>query len=164
MESSIGKRIAEQRRRLRLTQEELAEKLDVTPQAVSKWENDISCPDVLMLPRLADLFEMSVDTLLRGKQEVATRLIPEEERRDYDKMLLRIIVNAQDGTKVRVNLPVSLIKIALDIGAQIPQVNGNEALKNVDFRAIIDAVDHGVVGKLVEVDSPGGDQVEIYVE
>ena len=45
MEQKIGSRIAANRKRLKLTQEQLAEKLGVTPQAVSKWENDQSCPD-----------------------------------------------------------------------------------------------------------------------
>lgn len=64
MEQTLGKRIAEGRKRLCLTQEQLAEKLGVTAQAVSKWENDQSCPDISILPQLADIFGTSVDALL----------------------------------------------------------------------------------------------------
>ena len=64
MEQTIGKRIAENRKRLGLTQDALAEQLGVTAQAVSKWENDQSCPDISILPRLADIFEISTDELL----------------------------------------------------------------------------------------------------
>lgn len=64
MEQTIGKRIMENRKRLGLTQDQLAEKLGVTAQAVSKWENDQSCPDIAMLPMLADIFGISVDELL----------------------------------------------------------------------------------------------------
>ncbi len=42
MEQTLGKRIAENRKRLKLTQDQLAEKLGITAQAVSKWENDVS--------------------------------------------------------------------------------------------------------------------------
>ena len=50
--NTLGQRIAYYRKRAGLTQEELAEKCSVTPQAVSKWENDISSPDISLLPTL----------------------------------------------------------------------------------------------------------------
>lgn len=61
---TMGKRIAAHRKRLGLTQDQLAEQLGVSPQAVSKWENDISCPDISTLPRLAEIFGISTDELL----------------------------------------------------------------------------------------------------
>ena len=64
MEQTLGKRIVKHRKRLGLTQDQLAEKLGVTAQAVSKWENDQSCPDIYMLPKLADLFGVTTDDLL----------------------------------------------------------------------------------------------------
>jgi transcriptional regulator with XRE-family HTH domain len=64
MEQTLGKRIVENRKRLILTQEQLAEKLGITAQAVSKWENDQSCPDITMLPKLAEIFGISTDELL----------------------------------------------------------------------------------------------------
>ena len=64
MEETLGKRITQNRRRLNMTQDKLAEQLGVTAQAVSKWENDLSCPDITMLPKLADIFDISTDALL----------------------------------------------------------------------------------------------------
>ncbi len=64
MEQTLGKRIVKNRKRLGLTQDALAERLGVTPQAVSKWENDQSCPDIAMLPRLAEIFGITTDSLL----------------------------------------------------------------------------------------------------
>lgn len=64
MEETLGKRISGHRKRLGLTQDQLADKLGVTAQAVSKWENDISCPDINMLPRLAEEFGTTTDALL----------------------------------------------------------------------------------------------------
>lgn len=66
---TLGKQIAQNRKRLGLTQDALAEKLGVTAQAVSKWENDQSCPDITTLPKLADLFGVSVDELLGRQQQ-----------------------------------------------------------------------------------------------
>lgn len=64
MEETLGKRIIAHRKRLGMTQDRLAEQLGVTAQAVSKWENDQSCPDITMLPKLAEIFGISVDALL----------------------------------------------------------------------------------------------------
>ena len=64
MEETLGKRIAANRKRLGLTQDRLAELLGVTAQAVSKWENDQSCPDIGTIPKLADIFGISTDELL----------------------------------------------------------------------------------------------------
>jgi transcriptional regulator with XRE-family HTH domain len=68
MEQTLGKRIAENRKRLGMTQDALAEKLGITAQAVSKWENDQSCPDITMLPRLCDIFGITTDELLGREQ------------------------------------------------------------------------------------------------
>jgi transcriptional regulator with XRE-family HTH domain len=64
MEQTLGKRIAAHRKRIGLTQETLAEQLNVTAQAVSKWENDQSCPDITTLPKLCEIFGISTDELL----------------------------------------------------------------------------------------------------
>ena len=61
---TLGKRIAALRKSHGWTQEQLAEKIGISAQAVSKWENDQSCPDVMTLPLLAKLFGVSVDGLL----------------------------------------------------------------------------------------------------
>ena len=60
----LGKRIKELRIENNLTQEELAEQLDVSAQAVSKWETNCSYPDITLLPILANMFGVSVDFLL----------------------------------------------------------------------------------------------------
>lgn len=64
MEDTLGKRITAHRKQLGMTQDRLAEQLGVTAQAVSKWENDQSCPDISMLPKLAEIFGSSIDALL----------------------------------------------------------------------------------------------------
>ena len=61
---TMGQRIAFLRKRAGLTQAQLAEKMGLSAQAVSKWEGDLSCPDILMLPALAKLFQVSTDELL----------------------------------------------------------------------------------------------------
>ncbi|MBE6976925.1 MAG: helix-turn-helix transcriptional regulator [Ruminococcaceae bacterium] len=69
MEQTLGKRIMLCRKSMGLTQDQLAEKLGVTAQAVSKWENNQSCPDITMLPKLADIFGVTTDELLGRQSE-----------------------------------------------------------------------------------------------
>ena len=66
---TMGMMIAARRKERRMTQLELAEKMGVTDKAVSKWERDLSYPDVNSLPRLAEIFGMSVDELMQIKTE-----------------------------------------------------------------------------------------------
>ena len=81
MDQTLGKRISSHRKKLGMTQDQLAEKLGVTAQAVSKWENDQSCPDIAMLPKLAEIFGVTTDYLLTGRpialpdQKAVTRLM-----------------------------------------------------------------------------------------
>ncbi|MBE5874279.1 MAG: response regulator [Lachnospiraceae bacterium] len=61
----IGETIKVRRRAVKLTQEELAEKLNVTPQAVSRWENEVSLPDITLVPRICDELNISIDQLMK---------------------------------------------------------------------------------------------------
>ena len=165
MDMTIGKRIAHLRKEKGLTQEELAQHMGISPQAVSKWENDQTCPDISALPKLARLFGVTVDELLEGKEALpAVRMLPPEQRKDIKDMLLRITVDSAEGDKVRVNLPMALMEIAMEIGMEMPQINGNDALKGIDMKKVLEMVRLGFVGNLVEVDSADGDRVRIFVE
>ncbi len=61
--SRLGDNIAYLRRTTGMTQEMLAYRLGVSSQAVSKWERQLSCPDVSLLPMIADVFEVTIDEL-----------------------------------------------------------------------------------------------------
>ena len=166
MEMTIGKRIAALRREKNLKQDDLAQMLEVSPQAVSKWENDQTCPDISLLPKLAKILGVSVDELLSGKQELqpVVTLVPEDQRKDIKDMVLRIVVDSADGDKVRVNLPMALVQLAMEMGMEMPQVSGNDALKDIDWAQVMELVRHGVMGNLIEVESADGDIVRIFVE
>ena len=165
MDMTIGKRIAFLRKEKGLTQEELAQHMGISPQAVSKWENDQTCPDISALPKLARLFGVTVDELLEGKEALpAVRMLPPEQRKDIKDMLLRITVDSAEGDRIRVNLPMALVEIAMEIGMEMPKINGNDALKGIDMKKVLEMVRLGFVGNLVEVDSADGDRVRIFVE
>ena len=165
---TIGKRISEQRKSKGLKQDELAEKLLVSPQAVSKWENDLSCPDISVLPELSRILGITVDELLSGKKENTVQFVPEDERKNINDMMLRIVVDSSEGDKIRVNIPCALAKIAIECGMDMPQISGNDsvnsAVKSIDLAKILEMVEKGAMGNLVEVETSGGDKVSIFVE
>lgn len=162
--STIGKRISDLRRQKGMTQEALAEMLNVSSQAVSKWEHDLSCPDISLLPVLADIFGCTTDQLLTGKSETVT-LLPPPSRKPVEELILRIIINSSDGDKVRVNLPLPLIKWGMECGTEfLPSLSGSDALKSIDWGSLLEMVQMGIVGKLIEIESADGDTVEIVAE
>lgn len=166
MKETIGKRITKFRKAKAMTQEDLAGKLGVSSQAVSKWENDASCPDIGLIPQLCKELGITADELLTGKSD-EVKLVPATERKSLDELVFRVKVDSPDGDRVRVNLPMTLVKIALEVGADIiPSVSGEagNTLKNLDMHKIVDLVERGLVGKLVEVESSNGETVEVVIE
>ncbi|MBR6595757.1 MAG: helix-turn-helix transcriptional regulator [Oscillospiraceae bacterium] len=69
MKKTLGTMIAELRKQQGMTQLELAEKIGVTDKAVSKWERDLSCPDINSLPNLAEILGVSVEDLMQIKKQ-----------------------------------------------------------------------------------------------
>ena len=78
--------------------------------------------------------------------------------------MLKVVIDSGDGDKVRLNLPLSLIKTGMEIGMSMPEINGKAALKGIDLEKVMKLVDQGLVGKLIEIESADGDHVEIFVE
>lgn len=162
--NTIGRRIAQLRKEQGMTQEELAQKLDVSSQAVSKWENDVSSPDISTLPRLADVLHSTTDYILSGKKD-EVRCIPADKRKDFNDMTLRVKILSAKGDKIQVNLPVPLLRVFLDAGMDIAaEMSGMESLKKIDMKQVMLLIENGTVGKLVEMESADGDTVEIVVE
>ena len=136
MEQTLGKRIMQYRKSLGLTQEQLAEKLGVTAQAVSKWENDQSCPDISMIPKLAGIFKITTDTLLGNEpsETVHQGEVVEENIQDQDG------IHIQNGTwefhydnSKKSALGFALLVLA--VGSQL--LMGKILLKDLSFWEIL---------------------------
>ncbi|MBQ9482190.1 MAG: helix-turn-helix transcriptional regulator [Clostridia bacterium] len=165
-DESLGERIARLRKENKLTQEELAEKFNISAQAVSKWENDASAPDISVLPDLSRTLGVSVDELLGNKTEPSSLVYkPEITSAEAEKLMIKVRVLSVDGDKVNVNLPLQLVKV-LAAGAVEPRVSvGNsKAFSSIDWNEILQMVDKGLLGKIVDVESADGDKVEVFVE
>ena len=82
----LGSQIKKYRNELSLSQDALAEKLYVSRQTISNWENDKSYPDVKSLLLLSEVFQTSVDNLIKGDVEIMREQVNAEDRRDLEKV------------------------------------------------------------------------------
>ena len=78
-EMELGKQIKKYRQEVQLSQEELADRVYVSRQTISNWENDKSYPDVNSLVLLSETFQISLDNLIKGDIEVMKDVIQKEE-------------------------------------------------------------------------------------
>jgi transcriptional regulator with XRE-family HTH domain len=163
MKESFGKRLSDLRKKKNWTQEELAKKLNVSAQAVSKWEKDVSLPDVGLLASIASIFDTSIDYLLGHHTEPVVGMTTTSQKKDLNRLVFKIKVLSAEGDKVNVNLPWPLVKVAVDMGVT-PKVDGKDVLKDIDINKVMALVEQGAIGKLVEIESKDGDFVEIVVE
>lgn len=187
---TFGEKLNLLRKKTGLTQEEVAQHLGISPQAVSKWENDLSCPDIMLLPEIAKLYGKTVDELLSGEdfQESCNeevKAVSEDnsiENKQTEKtsgnrkvisevnhgnMFLKVNVVSQNGDKVDVKLPVALLKSMKGLLGSIKlndSMTGGIDLSEIDFDAIFELVDKGVMGEIVNIVSQNGDTIKVYVE
>lgn len=155
---TLGKRIQVLRREQDLTQEALAERMGVTSQAVSKWENDLSCPDILSLPQLAKELHTSVDTLLTGHSAEAAHAA---SVKPAEELIVRISIHPDDEARVCLNLPYTVFSLAacydlltFTFSAAEGDIDAEKLVRemaDVDFRAIAALIARGARGVLVNV-------------
>ena len=93
---TLGRRIARLRLARTATQERLAKELNVSPQAVSKWENDINYPDISLLPDLARFLGVSVDELLSGASASAQESPAAQESAVVQESAAEVVSVADD--------------------------------------------------------------------
>ena len=100
---TLGMMISTLRKEKGMTQLELAEKMGVTDKAVSKWERDLSFPDISSIPKLAEIFEVSVDELMQVKTET---------KENISKNKVDVIVDtALKGIGVAMGIAVTVLSV-----------------------------------------------------
>ena len=187
---TFGEKLNYLRKSAGLTQDDVARHLGISPQAVSKWENDLSCPDIMLLPEIAKLYGKTVDALLSNgdfteagvKEETeATNEFPAKETApkpleanteskknlDNANLFLKVKVLSRQGDNVNVKLPVSLLKSVKGILGNIKlnsDMTGGVDLSEIDFDAIFELVERGVIGDIVDIATQSGDYVKVCVE
>lgn len=105
---TLGAMIAALRKEKGMTQLDLAQKLGVTDKAVSKWERDLSCPDINSLPKLAEALGVTVDELMQ------TKIKPEESQKEWAH-ILDLILKAVPLAMGVALIVTSVLKKDLDV-------------------------------------------------
>ncbi len=163
---NLGNNISERRKAMGLTQEELATKLGVSPQAVSKWENNLSCPDISLLPDISKLFNISVDELLgvsspnnnaetTKNEEVHSDVTYEEPVYTGKKATKLLITTERNGKTTNIKFPLGIVRFGLNIGGIFGGLTGEQA------NAVEDAIKTGLMGEILSVDGENGEKVTI---
>ncbi len=161
---TIGSRIAQGRKAKGYTQEEFSQLLDVTAQAVSKWENDISCPDIQLLPKIAEILNTTTDELLTGKKTEQKNKEPKTVNIDTSNLKININVLKPGQNPVNVSLPLSMVKRFAKIGNGISGIVGNGTIDSVKFDEILSLVENGATGELLNVVADDNTNVKISIE
>lgn len=163
---NLGVKIAKLRKEKFMTQTDLADALEVSTQAVSKWEVGSSYPDISLIPKLADILDTSTDYLLRDEEQPQVQMQKESTKKDISEMIFKIRVQDADGSKVKVNLPIGFFKLGFNImdGVDFNGKVDKEVFKNIDFDSLIEMAEKGVIGHIVEVEDEDGSVVSIFIE
>ena len=96
---TIGNKIKELRRSKGMSQKDIADKLGVTSQAVSKWENDGSLPEMTMLPDIASLFGIQIDDLFEYSTEKRYESI--EKKLQYGRVMTNMEFENEEAFLIR---------------------------------------------------------------
>ncbi len=159
---NIGNNISLLIKSRNLTQEELAAALGVSAQAVSKWENNSSCPDVSLLTDISDFFSVSVDELLRSENDdiisSAYKIDADSAKSENNyKKNVCINITQPDGKKNTIRIPFSFVKS----GLKIVRVFG---LDNKTADKISELVNGESIDKIVDIDTEKGEHITINLE
>lgn len=167
---TLGNKIGELRKQKGITQEDLAEQMGVTAQAVSKWENDQSCPDILLLPQLARFFKTTVDELLSDRApDVVHMAEPPQPESVLEQPLVtvQIVVDTEDGDHLVLNIPAPMLHegIEMGLGKKRQHWSGQKSLTDAVNPDILSRmIAAGVRGRLLEIDTEDGEHIEISVQ
>lgn len=83
---NIGKRIHEIRQQKNITQEQLAKDLAISRQAVSKWESGKAIPDIENLMYISNLYDVSLDELIKGDDKVSQKIVADASAKKWHKL------------------------------------------------------------------------------
>lgn len=158
MKKSIGQNITYYRKKCGFTQEELSVKMNVTVQAVSKWENDLSYPDLECVSTLASVLNTTVNKLINGEDDISE--ISVSENVDIKKKIFMITMgsNEDSGDKIKLRLPLQLIADVKDS----PILKTLLKDRKTEIDTILSAVKLGGVGPICELES-GDDYIRIEI-
>lgn len=178
-DETLGSRIAKRRKALNFTQEEFSQILGVTAQAVSKWENDASCPDIMLLPEISKVLDVSIDELMGVKAKEHNNEAHESEKNEAEKVTeftgekrskaeikrLKFRINIIDNRNkpVRIALPMSFVMKMANMGVKISGILGTNAINDAQLEQILELVKNGAAGEIFDLTTDDGTNIKIEI-
>lgn len=149
--SNFEERLIALRKERNLTQEELANKIGVTPQSVSKWETGQSMPDINLLIPLADFFEVSIDYLLGriDNQDINSK-----------KPSIYIVIKEKSGEETTIRIPFLLAKF---LGKKMLKISG-QSIEGIDWNEVMEEAKHGYRGELISIKQENDEEITILIK
>lgn len=167
---NLGSNIYGRRKAMGMTQDDLAARLGVSPQAVSKWENNLSCPDISLLPEISKIFGVSVDELLKDEPSAANAEPVKEDESFAEpetaykepvftgKKATTLLISTERNEKTtNVKIPLGIVRFGLNLGSAFGGITGEQA------NVIENAVRTGLTGEILSVDGENGEKVTISI-
>lgn len=90
---NIGKRIHEIRQKKNITQEQFAKDLAISRQAVSKWESGKAIPDIENLMYISNLYDVSLDELIKGDDKVGQKIVADANAKKWHKLSILFFIS-----------------------------------------------------------------------
>lgn len=142
---SLGKNIANLRKEKGFTQAELGDLLGVSNQAVSKWEMEMTMPDVMLLPEIAKVLGVDLNDLYGVKREIPEFSVPVPETGSTmkDRRILNIVAKVE-GVDVKIRMPGKVLQSIMDLC-----FDDDDGQK----KAITDILDSTMSGTVIDVDN-----------
>jgi hypothetical protein len=121
--------------------------------------------EILKLVKDGDItIEEGLELLKSIESKVDYSSINPVGRKPLNKRMLRIDVNSEDGDRVKVNVPLSIAKLGLDLGDNL-NINGKTLnLKGIDLEEILNQLDDNSEGEIISVDAEDGSKVRIFID
>ncbi len=141
---SLGKNIAYFRREKGITQTELGALLGISNQAVSKWETELTMPDVMLLPEIAKVLDVSIDALYGDFTEEHKEICGNTGEEDRRVLIISVQTN---GADVKTRLPV----VALQ--SMFGNALLRDCLADEEIEALLTMLENHMMGTLMNVDT-----------
>lgn len=82
---------------------------------------------------------------------------------EHKQKMLRILLDGREGDRVRFDLPMEILEQMLDMGMELPKIQGTGLMKDLDLEELVRRIRQGAEGKLMDVRSDDGDRVQVKV-
>ncbi len=150
MKTTIGQNILKHRKNCKITQAELAEKLNVSVQAVSKWENDISYPDIERIGQLAIILNTSTEQIINGDGHIPVTELKDNTNLNRRLLLISLKYIGESPVDVTLRIPVELILKAHEEGT-LKEFMGEPGEQLPD--TVFEMIKSGVVGPIADINT-----------